>query len=145
MEGQPPTTSDEITWEEVGAMETPPVQDPHRMDLERKVIANLEKKQIEQEIKGETGPAPQGAPIPPDVPYLVSHMAAKAIGCPQLECTPEENRIIAHHLSIIFPTLSSKIISAGIILVIVISKVIQCKDAILAKFKSIKDGAKNAT
>ena len=126
--------ADTPEFEDLGDIEIPPKEDIHEERIKSRVEAKIEREQIEDSIRQETGTEKEKpkTPIPPDVPALCFRMIAKAIECPKFELDDEEARTVAHHLTILLPV-DGKIISAVIILMVVLNKVITCMDAIKKK------------
>jgi len=75
--------------------------------------------------------------VPVEVPRVIFAYGGKAIGCKQMELSVDEERIVAQHMSVVMGGINSKVLSAIIIVIVVIAKVMMCMTAIDAKVKQV--------
>lgn len=143
-EHSPPSPSDEIGFEDVKAAETPPVADPGLKRMQAQVINKLEKEQVEQQVREDLGvdKVTAIAPVPKEVPWLIFRFGAKTLQCEKFNLDDEEAAVLAKHFTVLCEALKIKswVWSAIIILLVLISKLVQCKDAIVKLFKSKEAG-----
>ena len=142
----PDETDNAIAFEEVDRKETPPVQDPTTSQLQNQVIRKIEREHIEGEVRKDLGEEKtKGAPFPKEVPELFFRFGADLIGCERFRTDDKENEMLAKHLTNIFGGINSLVASVLIILIILLSKLLACKDAIMAKFKTTQAPAPTET
>ena len=140
--------SEEIDFDDsIAPKTTPELMDSDIKKMQEKAIKSIEQKQIlEQEKikKGIVTPPTEAEGVPKELPFLMFHYGSKIIKCDKFQTDDNENKILAHHLSIIFGTLikNAWIWSLIAIFIIVIGKIIICKDAIAAKFGKKKEEQK---
>lgn len=124
---------DEIGYEEVPEKKVLPMHDAETQQLKEQAIKGIEKKQMIQRTKAEMGineiPAPEES-VPKEVPALFFKFGSKVLKCEKFRTDDEENKLVAKHLSIIIGSQNSKIWSVLVIIIIVISKVTDCMDAV---------------
>jgi len=148
------TKEDEnIEFEMMPDMEAPPIDDPN--DEKEKILKDLsqkyEKKRAEEEFRKAQGieePKKKEDQVPAEVPDMLFKMGSKAIECDKFKLSPDEAKIITAHLNNLLPKFDSKILSAVIILIVIISKIISCTEAIKSKisgFRQNKDLKYNET
>jgi hypothetical protein len=127
--------TDEVSFEDLGAVPVPPKGDIKTEALVDKVTAKIEREEVETVVRKETGTEKEKpkTPIPPDVPKMIFRIVARAIECPRFELDEEEARTVAHHLTILIP-FEGKIISVVVILMVIANKTLTCMDAIKKKF-----------
>lgn len=105
--------------------------------MKKEVIEKLEKKKIEEETKTELGegqksekPPVKDDSIPKELPKLIFTCGSKVLKCERFRIDDEEAKVLAKHMSILIGAQNSKIYSIIIILVIVISKLADCWEAV---------------
>lgn len=126
--------ADEIGFEDKGNIDVTEKGDIRTEKLVSEVSKNLTRKQIKEEIEGESGAVQKKGSMTKDVPQLMFKIGAKFIGCPNFELDENDAQTFATHLNILFPV-EGKITSVIVLLMITINKVYICMDAIQAKFK----------
>lgn len=138
-----------ISFEDIDDKVVSEFQDIPKM--KKDVIEKLEKKQVEKETLKEMGElVPEKLPkmeesIPKELPKLIFRFGSKALSCDRFQIDDEESKMLAKHLSVIIGAQNSRIYSIIIVFVVVISKVLECKDAIMLKFGKKKDETKPVT
>lgn len=126
-------TKDEISYEEIEKKITPELMDSETKALRDAAIKGIEKKQITEQEKIKAGikePIKEVESIPKEVPNLFFKFGSKVLKCEKFRTDDEENKIVAKHLSNIVGAQNSKIYSLIVILIIIISKVSDCWEAV---------------
>lgn len=136
--------TDEIKYEDMQDKKIPDFVDPETKMLKDAAVKGIEKKQIAEQTKIEMGivsPPKDFESVPKEVPALFFKFGSKILKCEKFRTDDEENKMIGKHLSIIIGAQNSKIYSGIVILIIVISKLTDCIDAIrnLLKKKEKKE------
>lgn len=134
-----------IEFSEVENKTTPEIMDETTRELRASAIRKLEKSQIDKQVRAEAGineipKEPES--VPPELPKLIFKAGSKIIKCDKFNLEPDEAKIVAKHLSILFGGINSKIYSLFIILVIVISKIGECFDSVKNVFTKKKKDEK---
>jgi len=127
-----PPTSDAPGFEDLGIQALTPATDLETEKLKQDTIRKLERQQIEKDMKPADAEV-EVKPIPVELPTLFFRYGSRVIGCEKFNTDADENRMIAKHLTVIFGKMDSRIFSVFIILVIIVGKIVACKDAIMAK------------
>ena len=141
-ENPPPDKKNpEIGFENLGDVPLSEKGDVETDRIKEKAIRDLQVQQIKKQVTEQAGGGEKKkvTPIPKDLPRLVFRYGAKAISCEKFNTTNEENEILAKHLTNILGTMDSKIFSVVIILIIVIGKVVDCKDRVMSMFNKKKE------
>lgn len=110
-------------------------------NIKEKAIEKLQKSQIETQVKAQAGivEIPKGSEaIPPELPKYLFKCGSDVIACPKFQLDYDEAKLMAKHLSILTGNINSKWFSLIIILVVIISKVSGCMDAITRRFNKTK-------
>lgn len=119
----------------------PPVKDPAKAATTSQVIQKIEREQIEKQIRKDAGldTEKKHAPIPKDIPIVIFRFGAKTIKCPAFALDDSEADLMAKHLSIICEhfNISGVWFSVFVVVVVIISKLVQCKDAVFSTFSAI--------
>lgn len=136
--------SEEISYDEkaIPAKAVSPLMDAEMEQMRNASIEKLEKAQMDKTVRAEAGITEipkEPESIPKELPQLAFKLGSKVIACEKFKLDDEEARILAKHLSIIVGSINSKIYSIIIVVVIVISKVTSCMDAIKSKFGKRKE------
>ena len=138
-EASPPDQSDEVGFEEVKSAETPPVADPGLKHMQEQVINKIEKQRVEEQVRGDLGidKVTAVAPIPKEIPWLIFRFGAKTLQCEKFNLDDDEAAVLAKHFTVLCEALKIKswVWSLIIILLVLVSKLAQCKDAISNFFK----------
>ncbi|WP_321504718.1 hypothetical protein [uncultured Methanoregula sp.] len=135
-----PENNQEIGFDIVDDKPAPQVADPSTQQLRNQVIRKIEKDQVTRDVQKEMGIDEKKEPfmpIPKDVPLVIFRFGSSCLKCPAFCLNDDEANIMAVHLNRIAEYFKINIGIVGsivIVLVIVVSKVIHCKDAIMALF-----------
>lgn len=125
--------TDEIGYTEGAKKITPAIADAETEQLKQEAIKGIEKKQMQQQVKAEMGmiekPAPEES-VPKELPNLFFKFGSKVLNCEKFRTDDEENKIVAKHLSIIVGSQNSRIWSVVVILIIIVSKLTDCIEAV---------------
>ena len=111
-------------------------------------IKKLEKTQTDKQVRAEAGIIEipkEPEQIPKELPKYLFRSGAKVIGCPKFNIDDDEAKLLAKHISILTGNINSKIFSLIIILIVVISKVVECMEAFKNKFGKKKEAEKKTT
>ena len=142
-EDDPDPSTDEIAFEEAPRAVTPPVEDPDIKRIQAQVINKIEKQQIEEKVRDDLGidKVIAIAPVPKEIPWLIFRFGAKILQCEKFNLDDDEAAVLAKHFTVLCEALQFKswVWSLFIIMLVLISKLVQCKDAIANLFK--KKGA----
>ncbi|WAC05658.1 MAG: hypothetical protein OS112_03250 [Methanoregula sp.] len=131
-------STDEISFLDVGSKDVPHVEDPNTKKLQAQVIHKIERQQVEEQVREDLGVDKTAiAPVPKEVPWLIFRFGAKTLQCEKFNLDDDEAAALAKHFTVLCEALKIKswVWSAIIILLVIISKLAQCKDAILNFFK----------
>lgn len=133
-----PADDDEIGFEVVEPKDAPPVQDPSTNALRQQAVRKIERELIEDQTREDLGVKKEPfTPIPKDVPEMVFKFGSKCIKCPAFCLDEEEAKVLTTHINRICEYFHINVGIAGsivIVLIIIVSKLIQCKDAIMSLF-----------
>lgn len=111
--------------------------DENVAETREKVLTKLEQKQVENQVKAEAGiiEIPKGTDaIPAELPKYLFKLGANAIQCQRFNLDDDEAKLMAKHISVLTGNINSRWFSFIIILVIVVSKVSGCMEAIRRRF-----------
>ena len=136
-----PYKKDEIAYEEGDKKVTPAMDDAETQQMKTKAIKGIEQKQMTEKVKAEMGLAEKPKleeSVPKEIPNLFFKFGSKVLSCEKFRTDDEENKIIARHLSIIVGAQNSKTWSIIVILIIIVSKLTDCFDAVKRLFKREK-------
>jgi len=131
-------SDEEIVFDPLPDLDLPPVKDLHKEDMTVQVGDQIDRARIKVKMTGTAAPgtaAPVKPDIPPELPDLIFKIGAKALSCPAFALDADEARLVAKHLSIVCGGISSRLFSASMIGIIILSKILGCIDAIKAKFR----------
>jgi len=141
MEETPPQTSssdDEISFEVTGMKEAPPVVDPNTLKTRQQILQKIDREVTEDQVRDELGlKKEEYVPVPAEVPSLVFRFGAHIIQCPKFMLDDDEAKIFARHLQVLCEALHIKgwMWSLIVLLMIVLAKLFDCKDAIMKIFQ----------
>jgi hypothetical protein len=134
----PPADDDEIAFEVVEPKDAPPVQDPSTNALRHQVTRKIERELIEDKTREDLGVKKEPfTPIPKDVPVMVFRFGSMCIKCPAFCLDEEEAQVLTTHINRICEYFHINVGIAGsivIVLIVIVSKLIACKDAIMSMF-----------
>lgn len=113
----------------------PEIKDLEETQMIEKAEKSIKQQEIKEEIKEEIKPVdtPVWDSVPPELPKAIFHVAAKAIECPKMELDARETEYLTRHFSNLLGNPSSKIFSLVVVIVVIASKVVDCKQAIMKK------------
>nr|WP_319376637.1 hypothetical protein [uncultured Methanoregula sp.] len=148
-----PGNNQDISFELVDQKPVPDIPDPSTREIRNQVIRKIEKDQVTRDVKKELGiedpPKPEPfMPIPEEVPRLLFRFGSSCIKCPAFCLDDSEAKILSTHINRIAEYFHINIGIVGsilVILVIVVSKVVHCKDAIMGMFKKKDDATTEKT
>ncbi len=135
--------NEEISFSEGEKKVTPEIMDSEIQEMRNKAIKGIEQQQIKQQEAIKAGvqpPLTEAEGIPKELPFLFFHYGAKALQCPAFQTDDAENKILAHHLSVIFGAWIKHVWvwSLIAIFIIIVGKLVQCWSAIKRFFKREK-------
>lgn len=132
----------DISFEEIPEKSFDKITDTSEKELKEASIKKLEKIQMDARVKAEAGILPRGeSDIPKELPKYLFKIGSKSLSCPRFNIDDDEAKLLAKHLSIITGSVNSKLFSLIIILIVILSKLSECTDAIKAFFNKGKKQA----
>lgn len=130
----------EMSYEQLPNAETPEIDNPY--DEQQQMIADIEKqiekKKLESEIKEQIGDEEEESKkdvITPDVPKMLFAFGARALQCERFKLSDAEAKLMSDNINSILPNVNSKLFSVIIIILVILSKVFNCMEAIKAKLR----------
>ncbi len=132
------TDKEEIAFE-TGKIPEKSISQMMDSDIEKmknESIRKLEKNQIDKQVRAEAGITEipkEPESVPKELPSLLFVIGSKILKCEKFKLDDDEAKIMGRHMSIVLGSMSSKMYSVIIIIVVVVSKVVTCMDAIQKK------------
>lgn len=111
--------------------------DSNEIEMKEAAIKKLEKAQMDAKVKAEAGilQVPRESDqIPKELPKYLFKIGSKSLSCPKFNIDDDEAKLLAKHLSILIGSVNSKLFSFIIIIIVVLSKLSECMDAVKAFF-----------
>jgi hypothetical protein len=128
---------DEIGFEITGVKEAPPVVDPNTLKTRNQILQKIDREVTEEQVREDLGLTKEEmVPVPKEVPGLIFRFGAHIISCPKFRLDDDEAAIFAKHLQVLCEALHIKgwMWSLIVLGMIVLSKLFDCKDAIVRLF-----------
>lgn len=126
---------EEIKYDEIPEKNFDKPADVNEIELKNASIKKLEKLQMDAKVKAEAGILPkENDQIPKELPKYLFKIGSKSLSCPRFNIDDDEAKLLAKHISILTGSVNSKLFSLIIILIVILSKISECTDAIRAFF-----------